>query len=59
MKESATKLPDNPQVQYHLGMAYRQVGEKDNARKALQLAVASPEVFPGKDEARRVLTEIK
>ena len=59
LKESATKLPDNPQVQYHLGMAYRQAGEKDNARKALQLAVASPEVFAGKDEARRILTEIK
>jgi hypothetical protein len=40
-------------------MAYHQVGEKDNARKALQLAVASPEVFAGKDDARRVLTEIK
>jgi len=59
LKESASKLPNNPQVQYHLGMAYHQVGEKDNARKALQLAVASPEVFAGKDDARRVLTEIK
>jgi tetratricopeptide (TPR) repeat protein len=59
LKESATKLPDNPQVQYHLGMAYRQVGERDNARKALQLAVASAETFAGKDEARSALADLK
>jgi predicted Zn-dependent protease len=34
LKDSAAKLPNNPQVQYHLGMAYHQAGEKDNARKA-------------------------
>ena len=59
LKESAAKLPDNVQVQYHLGMAYRQVGENDNARKALQLAVSSAEAFTGKDEARKALADLK
>jgi Flp pilus assembly protein TadD len=38
LPESAGKLPDNPQVQYHLGMMYAKLGDKDNARKALGLA---------------------
>src|SRR5215470_933234 len=58
LRESAAKLPDNAQVQYHLGMAYRQVGEKDNARKALRIAANSTEVFAGKDEARKALAEL-
>jgi tetratricopeptide (TPR) repeat protein len=59
LKESAAKLPGNAQVQYHLGMAYQQAGEKDNARKALQIAVSSPEVFTGKDEARKTLADLR
>jgi len=42
-------------VQYHLGLAYLQAGEKDNARSALAAAVGSPRDFPGKEEARRAL----
>src|SRR5215467_3678646 len=41
-KESAARLPDNPVVQYHLGLAYLQADEKDNARSALAAAVGSP-----------------
>jgi Flp pilus assembly protein TadD len=59
LKESAGKLPSNPQVQYHLGMAYQQLGERDNARKALQLAVNSTDAFAGKDEARQALLSLK
>jgi tetratricopeptide (TPR) repeat protein len=59
LKESADKLPNNPQVQYHLGMAYQQVGDRDNARKALELAVTSSESFIGKDEARKALAAVR
>jgi len=59
LKESAAKLPDNPQVQYHLGMAYQQVGDMDAARKALQFAVASPVAFVGKEEAQKALANLK
>jgi len=54
-KESAAKLPDNPEVQYHLGLAYLKTGEKENARSALAAAVRSPGDFPGKEEARKTL----
>ena len=55
LKESAAKLPGNPQVQYHLGMAYLQVGDKESARKALTSAANSSASFQGKDEARKTL----
>ena len=53
------KLPNNPQVQYHVGMAYRQAGDTESARKALELAVKSPASFIGKDEARTTLAGLK
>jgi tetratricopeptide (TPR) repeat protein len=58
LKESAGKLPDNMEVQYHLGMTYAKLGDKVGAREALGRAAASPAAFVGKDEAKRVLTEM-
>jgi Flp pilus assembly protein TadD len=59
LKESAAKLPENPVIQYHLGMASLKVGDKDGARRALTVALNSPATFAGKDEARRALSELK
>jgi tetratricopeptide (TPR) repeat protein len=59
LKESATKLPDNMQVQYHLGMTYAQLGDSDNARRALARAASAPHAFPGRDEAKRVLATLR
>ncbi|HEX5529442.1 MAG TPA: tetratricopeptide repeat protein, partial [Methylomirabilota bacterium] len=59
LRESAAKLGDNPQVQYHLGMVYAQLGDQANARKALNAAIGSPANFPGKDEARKTLADLK
>jgi len=58
LKESASKLPDNVEVQYHLGMTYAKLGDTNSARQALGRAVASPASFAGKDEARRLLGEL-
>jgi tetratricopeptide (TPR) repeat protein len=58
LKESAAKLPDNVEVQYHLGMTYAKLGDKANARQALSRAVASTTPFSGKDEARRLLGQL-
>ncbi len=59
LRDSAAKLPNNPQVQYHLGMAYAQVGDKDNARKALTAATSGPADFTGKDDAKKTLASLK
>jgi Flp pilus assembly protein TadD len=59
LRESVDKLPTNPQVQYHVGMAYAQVGDTDNARKALTAAISGPADFSGKDDARKALAALK
>jgi tetratricopeptide (TPR) repeat protein len=55
LQESAGKLPDQPEIQFHLGMAQYMLGEEDPARIALQKAADSTADFPGKDEARQRL----
>ena len=59
LKESVTKLPDNPEVQYHFGMAALKAGDREGARVALRTAAASSRDFPGRDEARKALSEIR
>jgi Flp pilus assembly protein TadD len=59
LREGATRLPDNAELQYHLGMAAVGTGDKDLARKALAFAAGSPAAFKGKDEARRALAELR
>jgi tetratricopeptide (TPR) repeat protein len=53
--ESATKLPDRPEIQFHAGMAHYMVGDDEAARLALHKAADASADFPGKDEARQRL----
>jgi tetratricopeptide (TPR) repeat protein len=55
LQDSASKLPNLPEIQFHLGMTYSMLGEEEPARAALQKAVDAPADFPAKDEARRRL----
>jgi spermidine synthase len=59
LAESAAKLPDEPVVQYQFGVAAERAGDKETARRALARAVSAPESFPEKDEARRLLAQLK
>ena len=59
LRESADKLPRNPVVQYHLGMAAHKTGDTETARKALTAAVNTPEPFAGKDEAQAALSSLR
>ena len=59
LKGSAGQLPDSPTVNYHLGMVSQQMGDLVAAKQALTKAVSSPANFAGKDEARRVLAQLK
>ena len=58
LRDSARKLPDNPEIQYHFGMAAFMTGDARTSRYALEMAANSPTQFTGKDEARRVLTRL-
>src|SRR5262249_54497751 len=55
LRESADKLPDQPEAQFHAGMAHYMLGEEEPARIALQKAADASADFPGKDEARQRL----
>ena len=46
---------DEPVIQYHLGMALRQVGQEEAARAHLKRAVEAKADFPGRSEAVALL----
>jgi tetratricopeptide (TPR) repeat protein len=55
LQDSAAKLPDTPEVQFHLGMTAYMMGQTDLARAALQKAAGAANDFPGKEESKRRL----
>jgi len=59
LKEGAAKLPDNPEVQYHLGMAALKMGDTEAAKKTLAAATAASKDFVRKAEARQALAQLK
>ncbi len=56
LTESVGKSPENPEVQYHQGMAAYMAGNPHLARTALQRAAEASGDFPGKEEIHRRLT---
>jgi Flp pilus assembly protein TadD len=59
LTDSATKLPHDPVVQFHLGAAALKLGDRDGARRALSAAIASPLSFDERDEARKLLAGLE
>ncbi len=51
LQESAAALPNQPEIQYHLGMTHYMMGQMEAAKSALHHAAQSSETFPGKEEA--------
>src|SRR5262249_31753182 len=52
LAESAGRLPDAAEIQYHLAMAQYMLGQEGPARATLQKAVEASGNFPAKEEAR-------
>ena len=59
LQESAAKLADSPEVQFHLGMTAYMMGQADLARVAFQKAANAAKDFPGKEESKRRLALLK
>lgn len=59
LKESAEKLSQLPEVQYHFGMVNLRLGNAEAARAALKLAVAGTSTYAGEEEAKRELAELE
>jgi cellulose synthase operon protein C len=57
LEKAASKAPGHPGIQYQLGQAYAKTGRKDDARRALKAAIASPD-FPAKKAASELLTKL-
>jgi tetratricopeptide (TPR) repeat protein len=55
LQESAGKLADQPEVQYHLGMVGYMLGDDDAAKAALQKAVQTTADLPQKEDAQQRL----
>ncbi len=58
LEASATKTPDDPVAQYHLGMAYMQSGDFAKAKESLARALRLASDFDGAAEARKTLAAI-
>jgi tetratricopeptide (TPR) repeat protein len=58
LTEAAGKMPGSAEIQYHLGMVQRALGNNEAALAAFKLADAAPGNFAGKDEAKRQLAEL-
>ena len=55
LRDSAAKMGNQPDVQYHLGMTYYMTGDEANARMALQHARQFNQTFTGLDECNDCL----
>ena len=55
LEQSFEKMQTNPVVAYHLGMAYLQNGQKEEAKVALGKALQISKTFPGHEEAQKAL----
>ena len=58
LQEAAEKLPENPMVQYHLGMAQFKNGDRLKGKKALEAAFQLSPDFPGSEEAKATLEKL-
>ena len=59
VQEAAEKIPNQPVVRYHLGMSYYKNGNRDLAKQELSAALNINPGFPGADEARATLNQLK
>lgn len=59
LQQAAKGMPENPEVQYHLGMVSLATGDDAGALTALKAAAGSRADFVGKAEARAKLAELE
>jgi predicted Zn-dependent protease len=59
LQEAAKGLPENPEIQYHLGMVSLAAGDNAGALSALKAAAGSRFEFAGKTEAQAKLAELE
>ena len=58
LKEAAEKLPNNPLVLYHYGLAQHKNGDIDGAKKTLQTSLTISDKYSGAEDAKKLLKEL-
>ena len=58
-QDSLVRDPQNPVIQYHLGMALYKNEQFKQAREVLEKALSISKNFKGSDEARNTLDDIR
>ncbi len=59
MRQAVAKAPDQPLLNYHLGMVYYKAGDAKDAKVYLEKAVRAGKSFAGLEQAKSVLASIK
>jgi putative PEP-CTERM system TPR-repeat lipoprotein len=59
LKRAGAALPQDASIQYHLAVALKASGDKDQARVLLEQALKGTTSFDGKDDAQRLLDELQ
>lgn len=59
MKYAVAKSPNMSVLNYHLGIAFFQSGNRADARTYLSKALKSPEAFEGRSEAEQALAQLR
>ena len=59
LQESVSKLPERPEIQFHLGMTNYMMGQADAARAAFERSVQATGDFPDKNEAQQRLAQLQ
>ena len=58
IKEASIKMPDTPEIKYHLAYAYAKQGEKETARTELVRLLKQKKNFDGRELAVKLLQDL-
>jgi putative PEP-CTERM system TPR-repeat lipoprotein len=56
LEKAGKAAPQNPEIQYHLAMAYRKSGDTDTAKRILTDLIQTDKNFPSREAAENALT---
>ncbi|MFZ5605097.1 MAG: tetratricopeptide repeat protein, partial [Pseudomonadota bacterium] len=59
IQQALRAAPDDPAIQYHLAMTYLGASDKANAERYLERALESDRKFHGREEAEKILAQLK
>ncbi|MCU7937979.1 MAG: PEP-CTERM system TPR-repeat protein PrsT [gamma proteobacterium symbiont of Bathyaustriella thionipta] len=59
LKQAATQLPDDKDIQYHLAFAYEKTGDRENAQSILKNIIDTDDEFLEKKKAQQLYDNIK